>query len=536
MSEAAAAPRSLIWHICKKDLRLVWPLALGCALGQLMLQLLESRARPFDLSEGARFTSAILSMGLGVGLCLLIFLIVQSDGVAGAEQDWLVRPIRRRDLLLSKLLTVLVLVHGPIFAANFLMGLAGGFGVGETLRAALLGSAEIAIWFTLPVMAIAAFTKSITEALLTGLAILFGALILAWLASTLSQQATGGTGIAWVWGGARHGLLFAVSIAVLVWQYRRRNTVAARRLFIVGVLAFVWMPSLPWQPAFAIQRALSNPESGSRASTLAITAVPGDSAGSAATAVAEPLEVPVFLDAEERKAANSDVPKKLVRVSQLVEFTGLPADSLVHIDRAAVRISDADGHRLYRGSGDSFAVSAASVGGRARLPQLVDLPRHLYERLLDQTLQLQVRYSLTVLHPRALGALPARTNVQRLPELGRCASKIDGEGKAVNVACARVGQQPMCLSLSLRSHDGAAQGAEQFVCALNYEPAVLRFSGDVFDHFDENLPFAAGAVPAQDAEIAIKSYEVVEHLERTLLVPRFRLRDQGAATSRSVVP
>jgi hypothetical protein len=418
---------------------------------------------------------------------------------------------------------------------NLVMGLAGGFGFGASLRAALLGSGVLAVWFTFPVMAIAALTKSVTEALLTGLAILFGALLLAWLIATMTQQATVGTGIAWVWGSARHGLLLAVSIAVLVWQYRHRNTVAARRLFIAGVLAFVWMPSMPWQPAFAIQRAISDPESRSRAATLAITAVPGDSAASAAAAVG-PLDGPVFLDAEERKAAKSDVSKKLVRVSQLVEFTGLPPGSLVHIDRAAVRISDADGHRVYHGRGYSFAVSATSVDGKARAPQFVDLPLHMFEQRSDQTLQLQVRYSLTVLRPRALAAFPARSDAERLPELGRCTSKIDDEGKGFEVACATVGEQPMCLSLRLRSHDGAAQGTERFVCDLNYEPAALRFSGDVFDHFDEHLPFAAGAVPAQDAEIAVTSYEAVEHLERTLLVPRFRVGDHAAAKSHSAVP
>jgi hypothetical protein len=533
MSESSAPSRGLVWHICKKDLRLIWPLALAVALGQFVLLLLQSHARPFDMSDGARFTAALFSVGLGIGLCLLIFLIVQSDGVAGTNQDWLVRPIARRDLLLSKILTIFALVHGPVLIGNLVMGLAGGFGFGASLRAALLASGVLAVWFTLPVMAIAALTKSVTEALLTGLAILFGALMLAWLIGTITQQATVGTGIAWVCGSARHGLLFAVSVAVLIWQYRRPNTVAARRLFIAGVLAFVWMPSLPWQPAFAIQRVLSGLESGSRVDALAITAVPG---ASATAAVAGPLDVPVFLDADERKAAESELSKKFVRISQLVEFTGLPEGSLVHIDRAAVRISDADGHRVYHGIGHRFAVSAASRDGKARLPQLVDLPRHLYEQRSDQTLQLQIRYALTVLRPRALGAFPVRAEAQRLPELGRCTSKIDYQGHGFEVACASAGEQPMCLALSLRSQDGAAQGTVHFVCDLNYEPAALRFSGDVFDHFDENLPFATSAVPAQEAEIAVTSYEAVAHLERTVLVPGFHLVDHGEAISRSTVP
>jgi hypothetical protein len=520
MSKPAPSSRALVWHICKKDLRLIWPLALGIALGQLALVLLQSHARPFDMGDGASFTGAIFSVGLGIGICLLIFMIVQSDGVAGADQDWLVRPIGRRDLLLAKISTVLTLVHAPIFIGNLITGLAEGFALGETLRATLLGSAEIALWFTFPVMAIGALTKSITEALLTGLAILFGALMIAWLASSISQQPTVHTGLAWVWGDARHGLLFGVSLAVLVWQYQRRNTVAARRLFIVGVLAFAWMPSLPWQPAYEIQRALANPDVVPTAKSLAVAAPTGDSAA----AVGAP-ESPIFLDAAERKAATSEAPKKLVRLSLPLQFSDLPAGVIVHIDRAAVRLMDASGRRVYSGAGKTFAVSAKSDAGRARASQLFYLPRRLQERLSDQPLQLRIRYSLTILRPRALPALAARTGEQFVPELGRCASRVDDGGKGLNVACATVGEQPMCLSLSVRSSGNAAQGSEHFVCDLNFEPAALRFSADVFDHFDENLPFAAGAGPAEGAEISIRVYEAVEHLERTLVIPGFRLRN-----------
>ena len=45
MSESSARSRGLVWHICKKDLRLIWPLVLAVALGQFVLLLLQSQLR-----------------------------------------------------------------------------------------------------------------------------------------------------------------------------------------------------------------------------------------------------------------------------------------------------------------------------------------------------------------------------------------------------------------------------------------------------------------------------------------------------------
>ena len=48
----------------------------------------------------------------------LIVAIVQQDAIPGVRQDWLVRPIRRRDLFLAKMLGVLLMALLPIFAAD----------------------------------------------------------------------------------------------------------------------------------------------------------------------------------------------------------------------------------------------------------------------------------------------------------------------------------------------------------------------------------------------------------------------------------
>src|SRR5256885_6140203 len=66
----------------------------------------------------------------------LIAAIVHVEAIPGVRQDWLVRPIRRGNLLLEKFLFVVLVVEGPIFAANLFQGLANGFSWPSTLLSA----------------------------------------------------------------------------------------------------------------------------------------------------------------------------------------------------------------------------------------------------------------------------------------------------------------------------------------------------------------------------------------------------------------
>src|SRR6202011_659088 len=115
------------------------------------------------------------------------------------------------------------------------------FSLGQTLRATLLSTLEVAFMFSLPVMAIAAMTKSVTEALIGSLAIIIG-LILTYLLITHAfhfSRPVRGTGVAWVWESLSHTLLLLMTVAVLILQYSRRSTRLSRVLFIVGLLLFM---------------------------------------------------------------------------------------------------------------------------------------------------------------------------------------------------------------------------------------------------------------------------------------------------------
>ena len=111
MTEHSALPSTMVWHIFTKDLKILWPLATTAAVLQALLGLLLFRSQPYS-SNDLEALAALITLGLAISLTLLIVLAVQQDAVPSVSQDWLVRPIRRRDLLLAKLLVVLLLIHG----------------------------------------------------------------------------------------------------------------------------------------------------------------------------------------------------------------------------------------------------------------------------------------------------------------------------------------------------------------------------------------------------------------------------------------
>ena len=128
---------NMIWHICKKDMKLLWPFVLGAAGIQFTSAGMRYAMDHIRVSEALLDISNLLQLGALLVSALLIATVVHQDAIPGVRQDWLVRPISRRDLLLAKLLFVLLLVHGPILLTDTMEGLLNGFPIGQSLTAAV---------------------------------------------------------------------------------------------------------------------------------------------------------------------------------------------------------------------------------------------------------------------------------------------------------------------------------------------------------------------------------------------------------------
>ena len=523
MSDHAPHSAAGAWHIFRKDLRLVWPVAVAAAVLQGLLGVLSFRPQPYS---GNHFEAlaTVLTLGLAVSFTLLILLTVQQDAVPSVAQDWLVRPIRRRDLLLAKLTAVGLLVHGPIVMVQVIKGVAEGLPLGQMLPAVLLSSLDIALVFSLPVMAIAALSKSVTDALLVALALFLTLMLVRFLVLALlfpvSQifhfaEPTDATGIAWIWQFCAHALLLLATLGTLLLQYFHRRTPVSRLLLFAGLLLFMWVPSLSWQPAFAVQQLFARPPHAGRAVALALDAGAGTDAR--------------FPDAQLLVADSDDGDEKppvdRTTLSSLpLSVSGLPERMILHADHTVIRLRRPDGTLLYTGTGHVFDARAAGDEGTATVQQVVEIPATVRAQLRGQTVRLELDYSLTLMQPRAQVLMNALDGELRSATLGHCISRKDPGGNAIEVACLKAGESPPCRSLMLQQ-ESRPLGAEKFDCTLNYEPEFMRFSEEPIDHSKNRLPVAGPAASLTGAHVLLRSYEPEDHMSRHLVVPDFHLQD-----------
>ena len=103
----------MVWHIFRKDVRLLWPLVAMVGLLQFASAGTRLALGHFGDPPQLALIASLLSGMMFLGIAILIIAAVQQDTVPGVNQDWLVRPISRRDLVLAKLLFLLIAVHGP---------------------------------------------------------------------------------------------------------------------------------------------------------------------------------------------------------------------------------------------------------------------------------------------------------------------------------------------------------------------------------------------------------------------------------------
>lgn len=481
--------RPLAWHIFRKDWRLMWPLAVGVAVTQVLIMAVIRHSEPFPMPEAKSAVAALLTFGLAVGMTLLILLTVQQEAIPSIDQDWLTRPVKRGDLLGAKLLALLLLVHGPIVLVNVAQGLAEGFTRGSVLLASLDSNFEVALCYTLPAMAIAAMTRSVVQAIVFGLVV---ALIVA-LAGVVVDSQTEDTGLKWIWRTASHAELLLVTIAALMWQYFRRDTWRARGLFVAGVVLFALIPALPWGPAFSIQRVFATEPQLSR-----------------------PIAIRLARDEPEQGGLdNTFGPGKvgIVAINLPLRFAEVPPGVRVRIDRAVVRLVRGDDTVVYEGLGQ---VSSWPHDPARKFTLVLEIPDKVYSRVADTQVRMELEYYLTLLRGRVVSPTLPLDDARRLPGFGWCATRVDA--KMIEAGCRQIGALPFCVSMA------AGHGPETFVCELNYEPVPLRFSVDPIDHVEASLPMPVEE-DLQTAQVTVRVYEPVDHFYRQMLLARTRLKD-----------
>jgi hypothetical protein len=153
---------TMIWHILRKDVTLLWKEILIVAL----LNAIAIGAR-LRLSNSIEHTGDFLLIAVSVvSAYVLLTKAVHLDAPANHRLDWLVRPIRRRDLILAKLLFAAFAFIGPIILLDVLLPMAAGFSIPLVIKAASIHAIGLLIGLALPMLAFASMSGNIGEAVL----------------------------------------------------------------------------------------------------------------------------------------------------------------------------------------------------------------------------------------------------------------------------------------------------------------------------------------------------------------------------------
>jgi len=530
----------LITHIFRKDWKLLWPLVCLVTVFQVLLGWLAFKWGYFGDDLAARTLYPALTFAWYVGIVALVVAVVHQDPIPGISQDWLIRPVARRDLLFAKLLFVVATISGPMLVVDLLNAQGAGFTLSQALGPAAFKEIYVLLTLVVPLLALASVTENWPQVVIGAavLMVLFALLLLA--ASFMlgpDRCPTCGTGLRWIQSLIQHAAVLLGAILILRLQYFQRRTAASRWLIAAGVILFACV-QLPWNLAFAIQERLS--------------AAPADAAGvalefdaAAAQAVTAPSQTAPDVGAARaarellsgnasaasaylRQRAHANAPP--VALELPVRVTGVTGAALLNVDRVAVRLLAADGRLLYHFANGGELAGLHIGDGAAASRQSLELPAALYRDWAEQPVRFEITYSLALLRATATYAMPATTGDLRAPELGRCQSQLKTDASEINLRCRQVGLGPPCYTVTLESPSGQ-HDPQSRDCTPDYRPfsalwsAPLSFFGiDVPVRDTTGLvqyPIARAELP--ESRLVMTTYSVRDHFTRTLVTPALQL-------------
>ncbi len=529
----------MIWHIFKKDFRLLWPFALAIAILPFAIVAVHLKMDHFFAeNDTLEALLMLLELMLYFGAASLTAVAVHHDSLADVRQDWLARPIRRRDLLAAKLLFVLLAAQLPLLLANLACGLIDRFAFFSTLSASITEDLYFFLGFMLPVFAFVSLTRNLTEALGGAFALFIGVMGLEMLLAATNGGSvlgpTAGTGVAWIPQTERLLIYLLAASAILGSQYFRRATRVSRYVLAGAIVLCALTQVAPWRYAFGFEKALS----------AAPAADPSIHFDPALGRYHSPVSAETQSSATQLDTQNLRVPQKGAEIYFPVEVSGVDRGSILKIDSASVHLLGAHGKHesVINIAGDPGGFEVPNDGAADSAPvthfEPVQIRSSIYNRIKNTPVTLQIDYSETALRLASTASLPAIGANQRVPGVGWCQSQFNDDKTAVEVRCLAAGHLPQCSTILLENPATRAQNPAIHGCLDDYSPYFGRYKPpDLITREGANLYFrdTAGLLhyPVDAAQIArsrvlLKSYGVAAHFSQQLTIPAIRLVDWSA--------
>jgi pimeloyl-ACP methyl ester carboxylesterase len=455
-----------------------------------------------------------------VALIVLVMSVFQLDSAASLTDDWLCRPVRKRELLGAKLLLVFSVVYLPRAIGTFAADLALGFRVSESLLDAVLLHDEISL-FLLPVFLFAAI---VTRTFVQGFGVVFAIYISVLVVpsafvrpqSPLSpgiREELFHSGLQWL-ATTPAKLACLTLLAIGFWLvYWRRRLAAARALLgatvcITLLLLVLPMALVPWDTTIAIQKAfVPAPTADTSLITLRhprscfIAARRAELATDAAFVAATLGSGDRMWEDEALKGFGPDAIAFLTQI----EARGLPRDWRIKVNYVQARYSTG-GTSLY----SLRPASYITAPGDGALAHSWMLPESAVTRLRGAQAQLDLDYSLTLLQPRE-HRVPTDGDRHELPGLGYCSAGVDEPGNRIEVDCFTASAHVAQISAELNDIPATRAFGQD---GVNFAPAWARWP------YGKRVRLAIGSPRlARHDTITVTAWETGGHVEKGLRLP-----------------
>lgn len=519
----------MVWHIFKKDWILAWVFVLVVSVVHWIDSAIIYKLGLFNEDPMLEMLADAVPMLAFFASMFLIGAIVHLDSIPGVRQDWLVRPISRRDLVIEKFLFVVLMVNGPIFAEVLVQGLANRFSFRLSLAAATWQLAFLFFAFTLPLFSLASVTRNMTQAFIFGCICAFIILGFQTIAGYLNGRAHGTlesiswSGVGWVGETARFGLSVVAATVILGLQYFRRKTLFSRCMVLLFGVALLATQFIPWKAAFAIEQKLSPKPGAARSAVFAFNPK------------LEKFRSPSGLGASSDQGRRYNLGEH-TNVFLPLQVAGTHRDAFLLTDLVEVRLIRLGGKVAFHGRGENLEF--ADEGSNKNSPyQAIQVPSSVYRDIKDQAVRVEVEYSLTLFGLRESYSIPALGGDERMPGFGWCQTKMNEAETAVELRCMQPGKVPTCATLFLENEATRQRNPARSSCHGEYSPYSGWYFGDNMAHFGANIPFRDASGLAKypvdgpqlpNSRVVIRVYEPEDHFTRSLVIPQIKLRDWEA--------
>lgn len=489
------------FHIFKKDTRYLWFEITVALLLVATFIFIETRMASWFTNFGMNRSSIVVwtfaKLLLPFTWTLLIVRVVHAEALPGDRQFWLTRPYAWRSLLLAKALFILAFVNLPLLVADVAILHAYGFSPGSEWQGLLWRQILLTVVVVIPAAALAAITTGFVQ-IFSACLVLFVSVLL-WNLVTRNTWSYG----SWIpleWVSVYSVLLMTTlaGLGVLIWQYARKKTVAARLIVIAAAIsATLAMTFLPWTTAFAIQTHLSKQK-------------------------IDQAPVQISLDAEKKWMARALIQKDgEVELSVPLRMTGLPSGTQVQLDGLGIYVETQD-KKMWRPDQQPF-IEVLSTGNEFLLN--TSMAGSFYQKVKDRAVTLRGSLYYTLYGNRKTGRIPFQDKALPVTRMGRCSAGQISQKAGYFLFCYSAFRSPLAQpSIYFESKEGALSKIPGYSDPrrISYSPFPAELSISPVWPSLAMLPLSLN-LPESGSGFLIDTVEPLAHIKQDFEIGDLRL-------------